>query len=427
MEEFMIQVENVSKQYRLGQIGGTTLRDELHRIGARLFRREDPTKKIGARSYEDGEIFNALNGVSFCVKKGERVGIIGHNGAGKSTLLKLISRITAPTDGAIGLNGRVASMLEVGTGFHPELTGRENIYMNGAILGMTKREINAKVERIIDFSECRQFIDTPVKRYSSGMFVKLAFSVAAHLDSEIVIMDEVLAVGDMAFQQKCIAKMNEISQNEHRTILYVSHNMNTIRELCSRCVVLSHGSVVYDGDVEPAIDIYMNSSEFNLATRINLAEKQRLQSFGMAPENVSVKMSSLELVGKETPLYGMGEDIPFDLELDSKVDSESLSLRLAVMAPGGQYVGDSFIYDFARMKPDEKRKFRFVANFGGLMPGRYAVSMLLFRTNKWNAADNVDGIKFAFYFEVRDTDERLKVKLNNVWNKVLFRDIKLIS
>lgn len=427
MEEFMIQVENVSKQYRLGQIGGTTLRDELHRIGARLFHKEDPTKRIGAKSYEDGEIFNALNGVSLCVKKGERVGIIGHNGAGKSTLLKLISRITAPTDGAIGLNGRVASMLEVGTGFHAELTGRENIYMNGAILGMTKKEIDAKVEQIIDFSECRQFIDTPVKRYSSGMFVKLAFSVAAHLDSEIVIMDEVLAVGDMAFQQKCIAKMNEISQNEHRTILYVSHNMNTIRELCSRCVVLSHGSVVFDGDVEPAIDIYMNSTEFDMATKVNLAEKERLQVFKLNPESILVKMISLELVGKDAPLYGIGEDILFDLELDSKEDSGNLSLRLAVMALGGQYVGNSFIYDFAQMKKDEKRKFRFAANFGGLMPGRYAVSMLLFRTNEWSVANNVDGIRFAFYFEVRDKDEQLKVKYNNIWSKVLFKNIELVN
>ena len=171
MEELMLKVVNISKMYKLGQIGGTTLRDELQRLSARLHRREDPTKKIGARNYNEGETFMALDGVSFVVKKGERVGIIGQNGAGKSTLLKLIARITAPTGGSIGMNGRVASMLEVGTGFHGELTGRENIYMNGAILGMTKKEIDAKIEQIIDFSECRQFIDTPVKRYSSGMYV----------------------------------------------------------------------------------------------------------------------------------------------------------------------------------------------------------------------------------------------------------------
>ena len=202
----MIKTENVSKRYRLGQIGGTTLREELQRLSAKVRGKEDPTRMIGERDYQAGETFMALDGVSFEVKKGERVGIIGHNGAGKSTLLMLMSRVTAPTGGTIRLNGRVASMLEVGTGFHGELTGRENIYMNGAILGMTKKEIDAKIEDIIEFSEIRQFIDTPVKRYSSGMYVKLAFSVAAHLDSEIMIMDEVLAVGDMAFQKKCLTR-----------------------------------------------------------------------------------------------------------------------------------------------------------------------------------------------------------------------------
>ena len=200
--EIMLKVENVSKVYRLGEIGGTTLRESLQRTKARILKKEDPTKKIGAKNYNKGEKFRALDDISFEVKKGERIGIIGHNGAGKSTLLKLISRVTGPTEGIIYLNGRVASMLEVGTGFHGELTGRENVYMNGAILGMTKKEIDAKIDKIIEFSEVRQFIDTPVKRYSSGMYVKLAFSVAAHLDSEIMIMDEVLAVGDMAFQNK---------------------------------------------------------------------------------------------------------------------------------------------------------------------------------------------------------------------------------
>lgn len=256
MKDVMIQLENVSKQYRIGQVGCSTLRDALQRLEARLFGKDDPTRKIGENVYSKDDTFLALDKVSFSIAKGERVGIIGRNGAGKSTLLKLISRITTPSTGKIGLNGRVASMLEVGTGFHPELNGIENIYVNGAILGMTKNEIRSKIETIVDFSECRQFIDTPVKRYSSGMYVKLAFSVAAHLDSEIVIMDEVLAVGDMQFQQKCIAKMNEISRSEGKTILYVSHNMNTIRDLCDRCIVLDHGSVAFDGDVNKAIELY---------------------------------------------------------------------------------------------------------------------------------------------------------------------------
>ncbi len=259
MSDLMIKLDNVTKQYRLGQIGGTTLRDELQRKKAKLLGKDDPTKRIDAKDYVYGETFLALNNISFEISKGERVGIIGHNGAGKSTLLKLLSRVTAPTSGMIGLNGRVASMLEVGTGFHGELTGRENVYMNGAILGMTKKEIDDKIEDIIDFSECRQFIDTPVKRYSSGMYVKLAFSVAAHLNSEIMIMDEVLAVGDMAFQKKCLDKMREVSSSENRTILYVSHNMATIRTLCDRCLVLEHGELVFDGDVEKGIGVYLNS------------------------------------------------------------------------------------------------------------------------------------------------------------------------
>lgn len=258
-DELMLKVENVSKVYRLGEIGGTTLRDELQRLGAKIRHKEDPTKKIGAKNYNKGEKFKALDNISFEVKKGERIGIIGHNGAGKSTLLKLISRVTGPTDGKIYLNGRVASMLEVGTGFHPELTGRENVYMNGAILGMTKKEIDAKMEDIIEFSEVRQFIDTPVKRYSSGMYVKLAFSVAAHLDSEIMIMDEVLAVGDMAFQNKCLSKMKEVSIQNDRTILYVSHNMNTIRQLCDRVIVLKEGKIVFDGETEEGIKKYLQS------------------------------------------------------------------------------------------------------------------------------------------------------------------------
>ena len=229
----MIRVENVKKQYRLGQIGGGTLRGDLQSWWARKRGKEDPNTLIGTDQRLIGTTFMALNGVSFTVNKGEAVGIIGSNGAGKSTLLKLLTHVTAPTSGDIDLYGRVASMLEVGTGFHPEMTGRENVYLNGAILGMTRAEIDAKMAEIIEFSEVGDFIDTPVKRYSSGMFVKLAFSVAAHLDSEIMIMDEVLAVGDMKFQKKCLTKMRQAARRDGKTVLYVSHNMATIRDLCA--------------------------------------------------------------------------------------------------------------------------------------------------------------------------------------------------
>ena len=205
-----VDISHVSKEYRLGAIGGGTLKGDIQSLMARIRGKEDPNMKLDKAGYNGNERFLALDDVSMQVEKGEALGIIGHNRAGKSTLLKLLSRVTAPTKGTISYNGRIASMLEVGTGFNGEMTGRENVYLNGAILGMTKAEIDAKMEQIIEFSEVREFIDTPVKRYSSGMYVKLAFSVAAHLDSEIMIMDEVLAVGDMAFQRKCLDKMLEL-------------------------------------------------------------------------------------------------------------------------------------------------------------------------------------------------------------------------
>lgn len=238
MEKTIIKVENLYKEYKLGSIGWSTLKDGL--------KRKDKQEKV-----------MAINDVSFSVNAGERVGIIGKNGAGKSTLLKLISQITVPTGGTIYLNGRVASMLEVGTGFHPDLTGRENVFLSGAILGMTKREIQTKIDDIIAFSECEKFIDTPVKKYSSGMYLKLAFAIASHLDSEIIIMDEVLAVGDVDFQKKCIEKMSAVSKDLKRTIFYVSHNLNTIRELCDRVIVLDKGKIIYDGETERGINKYL--------------------------------------------------------------------------------------------------------------------------------------------------------------------------
>ena len=325
MDELMLKINNVSKMYKLGQIGGTTLRDELQRLNARICGREDPTRIIGAVDYNKGETFMALDGVSFKVKKGERVGIIGHNGAGKSTLLKIISRITAPTGGSIGLNGRVASMLEVGTGFHGELTGRENIYMNGAILGMTKKEIDAKIEQIIDFSECRQFIDTPVKRYSSGMYVKLAFSVAAHLDSEIMIMDEVLAVGDMAFQKKCLDKMNDVSKEEARTILYVSHNMNTIRELCDRVIVLDHGKVVFDGDVEEGIGVYVGKNADGARTHYELESRKRPGQLGTIH-----RFCVLDFLNKEKAAYDNLKKIELNLQIKALRDQDGMFIAVVV-------------------------------------------------------------------------------------------------
>jgi lipopolysaccharide transport system ATP-binding protein len=252
-----ISVRNVSKKYRLGTVGMTTLRDELQRRWARL-RNDDVALGAAAGARRNPSDFWALRDVSFDVQQGEVVGLIGRNGAGKSTLLKILSRITEPTLGEIRLRGRVASLLEVGTGFHPELSGRENIFLNGAVLGMSRAETRRKFDEIVEFSEIGKFIDTPVKRYSSGMYVRLAFAVAAHLEPEILIVDEVLAVGDVAFQRKCLGKVKEISQGQGRTVLFVSHNMNAVENICTRGVMMKQGQVLREGnDVREIVREYL--------------------------------------------------------------------------------------------------------------------------------------------------------------------------
>ena len=262
--DIAIKVEGLSKYYRLGVINNGTLFRDIQSWWSRKLGKTDPHSKIGSKYNPNKEGFWALKDLNFEIKKGDRVGIIGHNGAGKSTLLKLLSQITAPTEGRIKINGKIASLLEVGTGFHPEMTGRENIYMNGAILGMTHDEIDKKVKDIIEFSEIGEHIDTPVKRYSSGMYVRLAFAVAAHLDSDILIADEVLAVGDAAFQKKALGKMNELSSGEGRTVLFVSHNMAQVKNLCNKGIVLEKGRVVrQDDDIDKSINYYLGKNDDN--------------------------------------------------------------------------------------------------------------------------------------------------------------------
>jgi lipopolysaccharide transport system ATP-binding protein len=257
----VISVEHLSKSYHLGQIGTGTVSRDLEVWWAKLLGKPNPLLKIGETDYgnRDGEELWALQDVSFSVEQGEVLGIIGRNGAGKSTLLKILSRVTAPTSGKIKVKGRIASLLEVGTGFHPELTGRENIYLNGAILGMKHDEITRKFGEIVDFSGIEKFIDTPVKRYSSGMYVRLAFAVAAHLDPEILVVDEVLAVGDAEFQKKCLGKMGDVAK-EGRTVLFVSHNMAAVENLCRRGLVLNNGQLQFAGTQTEAISCYLQSS-----------------------------------------------------------------------------------------------------------------------------------------------------------------------
>ncbi|MEG0751003.1 MAG: polysaccharide ABC transporter ATP-binding protein [Oscillospiraceae bacterium] len=320
MNNTVIAINGIKKSYRLGSFNSGSLTHDLQSWWAKVRGREDPNSKIGADYSLSGQIFWALKGIDLKISAGERIGIIGGNGAGKSTLLKIISRITAPTEGEIVIKGRIASMLEVGTGFNPEMTGLENIYLNGAILGMSKAEIDNTIDEIIEFSECAEFIDTPVKRYSSGMYVKLAFAVAAHLDSEIIVMDEVLAVGDAKFQKKCLAKMRDSSITEGKTVLYVSHNMSTIRQLCSRCIVLNRGKVIYDGDVEDAIGVYLEEAVSHEMERHFATET------GYALAN-KAKMLYFKVCDKDVPEYNANEKLKFLLRWQALDDLKDVRLR----------------------------------------------------------------------------------------------------
>lgn len=414
MSELMIKVKNLSKKYKLGTIGGTTLKDELQRRKAKRKNQEDPTVKIGSEmSCNKGEEFFALSNISFEVAKGEAVGIIGHNGAGKSTLLKLITRITAPTEGKIYLNGRVASMLEVGTGFHQELTGRENIYVNGAILGMTKKEIDKKIEEIIDFSECREFIDTPVKRYSSGMYVKLAFSVSAHLDSEILIMDEVLAVGDVAFQNKCIEKMSSVAA-EGKTILYVSHNMSTIRKLCKKCVVLDRGRITYIGDTERAIAVYMKNCLAVQQLPIDLNECKR---YGKSSGVITLK--TVDMLGKNNTGIWFGEKLKVRFVWDSTEEIQNLFIRLHIKKMDTTSIG--VVYADAVKSNLGKNIAIYEWDCGELAPGQYSVTIIAYEKNAMGAELRHECVEPAFNFEVTsDQNNELFLDWNTGWGEVCF-------
>lgn len=310
-----IEFNHVSKQYRLGLVSTRTLSHDLDRwFQTSILRREDPYLKIGEvndrASKGSSEYVWALRDIDFKVEQGDVVGIIGKNGAGKSTLLKLLSKVTAPTIGTIRARGRIASLLEVGTGFHQEMTGRENIYMNGAILGMTKQEITSKLDEIVAFSGCERYLDTPVKRYSSGMMVRLGFAVAAHLDPEILVVDEVLAVGDAEFQKKAIGKMQDISHGEGRTVLFVSHNMGSIRQLCNNCVLLENGSVKEIGETEHIISSYLTD---NFASNSEKMDDIDVQG---AFEILNFKISQN---GADTDVLTQGDPYRIEFDVQSKI------------------------------------------------------------------------------------------------------------
>ena len=417
-----LKLENVKKQYRLGVIGGTTLTAELQSWWARKRGKEDPNSKIGTVSHTGNEIFWALKGIDLEIPEGQVVGIIGRNGAGKSTMLKLISKVTAPTEGKIFLNGRITSMLEVGTGFNGEMTGRENIYMNGAILGMSNAEVDKKMEDIIEFSECRQFIDTPVKRYSSGMYVKLAFSVAAHLDSEIMLMDEVLAVGDMAFQQKCLQKMKSVSEQSGKTILYVSHNMSTIRELCNRCIVLNQGKLIYDGQIETAIQYYMDAFG-TMSTHNDVSKLRRDTTF----YTQYIHTTEINILDRKIMNFAVGEKIHCETIFTCDIDIENVFLRVLYYFKDGTRLGMCTTTIPFTVYSKEKNRQEFWLDVSMLPTGTYYADFIFYRLSGNGTSDNLDSISPAFYFETSNEGKTTNTLIwrHQNWGSVLFPEIRI--
>lgn len=412
MDELALKIDHVNKEYRLGMIGGGTLKAELQSKFAKMRHKDDPNLKIGQVAHEKNERFLALKDISMEVKKGERIAIIGHNGAGKSTLLKLICRVTAPTKGDIYINGRITSMLEVGTGFHDELTGKENIYLNGAILGMTKEEIDVVYDDIVEFSEIGQFIDTPVKRYSSGMKVKLGFSVASHLKSEIVIMDEVLAVGDVNFQNKCINRMKQLAEDEGRTILYVSHNMSTVKKLCDRGIVLSHGEKVFEGGTEEAIAVYLKE-DMQTSTYFDLTKKKR-----NAKCNLRHTLIGIELQNTNEGAVNYGDKLKFQMKWKSSNDSERVLLKALIMSSDLDVVGVAFCGVLEHSEGINTTNLYLNTDY--FIPGRYRVNLKLYdEDNNGNVSYYDQCLAFNFVVAVNDKSIHLRHWFSDWGNAVI--------
>ncbi|MDI9257679.1 MULTISPECIES: ABC transporter ATP-binding protein [Flavobacterium] len=424
MSQTVIEVENLSKMYQLGKIGTGTVSRDLERFWLTKVRgKEDPFLKIGEAndrsSKGESDIVWSLRDINFKINQGEAVGIIGKNGAGKSTLLKLLSRVTAPTTGAIKVRGRIASLLEVGTGFHPELSGKENIYLNGAILGMRQKEITRKLDEIIDFSGVERYIDTPVKRYSSGMYVRLAFAVAAHLESEILIVDEVLAVGDAEFQKKCLGKMGDISKGQGRTVLFVSHNMTAVQSLCTHGLVIDKGSVIFDGTITDSITRYLELG--NKAVSGNA-----MVSFGDEVFEVTGQVYNDQLHSKNA--FRSGEDIVIDLQAigTHEIDFKQYVFELKIVDPFGNIISvvSSYLSGFTIDKKDSSAIIRVKINALNLMKGQYNINLVVVNyndTSKVFTAENFMAIEIIDALQmniIRDINPRLHghVALKSTWD-----------
>lgn len=400
----VISAEQIWKQYRLGIVSHATLQQDLQSWWARLRGQEDPNLRVDASAAEHtryGERFWALKDVSFDVREGNVLGIIGSNGAGKSTMLKILSRVTTPTRGQIKVRGRIASLLEVGTGFHPELTGRENIFLNGAILGMSKAEIRSKLDEIIDFSEVEKFIDTPVKRYSSGMYVRLAFAVAAHLEPEILVVDEVLAVGDAQFQKKCLGKMKEVGA-EGRTILFVSHNMVAVKSLCSSAVWLDQGAVRLTGDTGSVVDDYLGQL-FSCQLSREWADEEKPPR---CPEAALKRIEVRSSCPRDTRVLSTSEILTIDIDLETLLDDLDLGVTLHFTRIDGLVAFSTSSLHVTEVPKQRlgQGTYRFTCQVPAdfLNSGVYALNLLLVR----NQASAVLRLDQALSFEMHETVER---------------------
>lgn len=420
-----IEFNHVSKQYRLGLVSTRTLSHDLNRWWqTSVLRHEDPYLKIGETNDRatkgSSEYVWALRDIDFKVEQGDVVGIIGKNGAGKSTLLKLLSRVTAPTTGTIRARGRIASLLEVGTGFHPEMTGRENIYMNGAIMGMTKAEISGKLDEIVAFSGCERYIDTPVKRYSSGMTVRLGFAIAAHLDPEILVVDEVLAVGDAEFQKKAIGKMQDISHGEGRTVLFVSHNMASVKALCHSGVVLRNGMIDYLGEIDDAIYQYTRLYECdNKPAFIEITNKLRDTNRSMSVRFLSVGHH------KGFVEYASDEDIVIDVCIEADRNVDECRINCTISTDDEVPVCNNSSNQFFVVSKGETKTLKYTLVAPYLAPGGYLMSFSVGMGNAESGETNFDVIRHVLSFKITKphlfTDEQFIKWDRKGWGAVIMQ------
>lgn len=427
-----IKVENLSKAYQLGEIGTGTLSRDLERYWAKLRGKEDPFLKIGETNDRttkgESDIVWSLKDINFEIEQGDAVGIIGRNGAGKSTLLKILSRVTSPTTGSVKVKGRIASLLEVGTGFHPELSGRENIFLNGAILGMRKAEIKKHFDAIVDFSGVERYIDTPVKRYSSGMYVRLAFAVAAHLESEILVVDEVLAVGDAEFQKKCLGKMNEVNKGEGRTILFVSHNMDAIRELTDKSILLINGQLTKNDKTSKVVQHYLSNNNTQFGTLVY--DDSNWETFKASHLLGEIKIIRAELINTKDCFYKEGSSLKMRISVqETGVNSfNEISVGIRLMNSEDKPIGSWFSKPIITINKNDLKEIDLEINSLDVAPDKYYFTIWLGIGDYTNNGKHFYAVDRVFQIEVipRTGSGVLPVWDIPSWGNTIFRNLEIL-